>query len=507
MKRFLTIAIAALAVLAGFSCTPEAQPEAKKDTLKIVRSESTIMPDGGSCQVEVEAAQSFTVTSDKAWCAVSVSGNVITATAQPNLTNESRYCLLTIQSGSESLPFSIMQYGGVLSGLDDLSDITAPAEGREISLDVLSNMAVNLSADQPWIHASYENGKLVITVDPNDEPRTRTGQLSYSAGSVSGTLDVMQYPGLRRADEWVFTEGTPKYVYPEFQFPISMTAGTEDMYLLFMVPESAVEGDVKDYIFDVVAVEARNEILQQLEEHPETQFKDYLIKGSDPIDFSASTPGKNYLIAVGFGDNSYVSGLYQYKLITIDDIRPTYYKWTGKWRLTGKNIQGADYTEVFEISVDEEDKNADGTLKERYLCISGLCSANAAAAGVTLDMGVDVFYLPYDAASGIVTFQGQNCEKTFTHSSRGAGCYLQLMSMYIKAGATSYTNVTGGKFMTLAMNADGNTTTLVPLERTAGLLYKAFRMRLLNAAGSAYTIGGDAATIAIDDNLTVTRVE
>ena len=178
MKRFFYLMITALAACLAFSCTPEAkQPEAA-DTLKIVRAESTIMPDGGSCSLEVEASQAVTVTTDKAWSSVSVSGKTITVTAEPNLTNESRYCFLTIKSGAKQLYFSVLQYGEVLDGLDALGDITAPAEGRTNTSPVLANIQVSFDVDQAWIHPSIEDGKLIIVVDPNDEPRTRTGQLS-----------------------------------------------------------------------------------------------------------------------------------------------------------------------------------------------------------------------------------------------------------------------------------------------------------------------------------------
>lgn len=507
MKRFFYLMITALAACLAFSCTPEAkQPEAA-DTLKIVRAESTIMPDGGSCSLEVEASQAVTVTTDKAWSSVSVSGKTITVTAEPNLTNESRYCFLTIKSGAKQLYFSVLQYGEVLDGLDALGDITAPAEGRTNTYPVLANIQVSFDVDQAWIHPSIEDGKLIIVVDPNDEPRTRTGQLSYTAGSQSGTLNVMQYPGIRRPDNWVLTEGTPSYAYPRFQTSATLSAGAEDMYLLFLVPKSEVSGSVQDYVFDKLAVDARNEILDKVEANPGTSFADYLLTGSEPYLFEDIKVGESYLVAVGFADNSYVSGLYQYKLITVDDIRPPYYKWTGKWNLSGKNIEGAAYTETFEIFIDETDVDADGNQLEGYLLVKGLCSKNAAAAGVTPEMDVDGVYVIYDKASGAITFYGQNCEKTFTSASQGAGSRLQLISMYVKAGATSYTNVTGGKFLTAKMNEDGNTTTLTALDRSAGLPYRAFRMRLLNAAGSAYTIGGNASTIAIDDNLTITRAE
>ena len=136
--------------------------------------------------------------------------------------------------------------------------------------------------------------------------------------------------------------------------------------------------------------------------------------------------------------------------------------------------------------------------------MTGLCSKNQTAAEVA-DPEVGKMRLIYTADDESITFYGQDGTKTFTNSTYGSGAKMQLISMYVKAGATSYTNVTGGRFLKAQMGADGKTTTLTILERSADLPYKAFRMRLLNAAGSAYTMGGNAATIAIDSNLTITR--
>lgn len=508
MKRLINLLFLAAAVLL-LACQKEkgTDTEPASSSFYIKKATLAIMPEGGTCGLEVEAEEPVTVTTDRDWCTATVDGKNITVTATANTTIESRYCRLTLQSGSQKLYATVQQFGEVIDGFDALTGVTSPVEGREIVVDVVSNVSVVLSASEPWIHPVYEDGKVKITVDENNEPRTRVGTVTYKVGSKSGSFEVTQYPALTRPENWVLSFGTPTYEYPDFTGEGTLVAEASDMYVLFFVPESEVEGDIDNWIFDHLAVEARNEILGKMEAAPGSAFKDYLLTGSDPYLFRGFQTGDNYLVAIGFGENGFVSGRYQYAKVTVADIRPTYYKWTGKWNLSGKNIKNAKYEETFELSVDETDVDESGKQKEQYLVVHGLCSKNAEGAGVTPEMNVDGMYVQFDKETGAITFYGQNGEATFTHSSRGDGCRLQLMSMYIKAGATSYTNVTGGKFLSAKMNEDGNTTELTILERSAGLLYKAFRMRLLNAGGSAYTIGGDDATIALDESLTITRAQ
>lgn len=505
MKKYLNLFMLVTAAFMLLACDKNASKEdVVTKRFSIVKANLGIAPDGGECTIEVDAPEAVTATPERDWCTAAVSGSTITVTATANLSSESRYCRIKLQSGKEILYATVQQFGEVVAGLEELSVITAPVAGRKVEIGIKINIPIFLTAAETWVHPRFEDGKIIVEIDPNDEPRTRFCPVNYSAGSVSGSFQITQYPELTKPESWVITEGTPTFEYPEFSTTASLSASEEDMYVLRFVPKSQIKGSVDDWIFDQLAVEVRNAILDQTEAHPETSFKDYLSTGVAPVTFNNINMGENYIIAIGFGDNGYVSGRYQYKEVTIDDVRPAYYKWAGKWTLTGKNIEGADYSETFEITVDEANVDEQGKMKEQYLLVTGLCSKNQEAAKVT-DPEVGTMRVLYSAEDKSITFYGQEGTKTFTSASYGSGCKLQLVSMYVKAGATSYTNVTGGSFIKLQMNSDGSTTTLTPLERSAGLLYKAFKIRVLNAAGSAYTVGGNASTIAINDYLTIIR--
>ena len=178
---------------------------------------------------------------------------------------ESRYCRLKLESGGEVLYATVQQYGEVVAGLEELADLTAPVEGREIEVPIRTNVDVETATEESWIHIAVEDDKLVVTIDPNDEPRTRFGTVTYVAGSVSGSFEVTQYPELNKPTSWVITEGTPVFDYPKFNTTASLSAGEEDMYVLRLIPKSSVEGEIDDWVFDNLAVQVRNEILAKVE--------------------------------------------------------------------------------------------------------------------------------------------------------------------------------------------------------------------------------------------------
>lgn len=505
MKKIVYLIATAL-VLMTVSCKKEQTPLYQEpEKLTLVSYELEYFPEASEGKVVVNTTDALTATSNRDWCVASVAGNTVSIRVTDNTSKQNRYARLALKAGDASLDVTVIQYGEVLAGLGTLTDITSPVEGNVITIPVKLNVSVTFDTDADWIHPELEENQIVVKVDPNPNPETRLATVSYTAGSAEGSFDVTQYPELKKNADWVITEGELTFKYPEFSTTASMNGSAEDLYVLCLVPKDAVEGTVDSWIFDKLAVQTRNEILESVEANPGTTFSDYLVSGSEVQKFTNLNVGENYFIALGFGENTYVTGLYQYKLITLEDIRPTYYKWAGKWKLSGKNIQGNAYEEVFEILVNEADVDEHGDLKEASLIVHGMCTANQAGAGVDPSTNIGDMYVTFDKSTGSITFYGQNGTQTFTHSSQGSGCKLQLISMYVKAGSTSYTNVTGGKFIELTMGEDGKATNLTILDRSAGLPYRAFRMRLLNSAGSAYTIGGDAATIAIDNNLTITR--
>ena len=81
------------------------------------------------------------------------------------------------------------------------------------------------------------------------------------------------------------------------------------------------------------------------------------------------------------------------------------------------------------------------------------------------------------------------------------------MSMYVKVGATAYTNATGFDIMSATLDGE-SAAQITVLERSAGLPWLVARIRCLNAENSAYTTtGANDASIKLDKPLTMTRAD
>ena len=639
MKKFLYVILTALAALPFVACQEQEEvykPEVKDITVASVKN-LVFLPAGGTGTITVDCATSFTATSDKNWCTVSVSGNDVTVTASANTSNESRYATVLMQTSQSSQKVVVQQVGMVLDGLQ-LHDERVMVEGETFVYRYSANLPVQMSSDKDWIHFEMiddeDEGQMVkVIVDPNPG-LTRFATVSFVAGSKTGTAEFIQSPTPKVISGWdvavtdgqydfpkqidkvtvtpassstlyefeilfkdvvkedqvqetamahanvlwaeieekiesgeidsaadalkkgayaeefenlprsvwgvvtIFDErGIPTgeyyykdvqvpdrgpvkrivdgweiahvggtYAYPNQtdQFTITPKAGFEDVkYVATVVGKDAV-ADVEDFAFTTFALDAREEILAKVASGELPTFEDGLFSGVTTLDVD-NMAGDDYVVVVAFGDNKFYTGDYAVAEFAVPDVMPTYYKWAGKWTLTGTYFDDTPYTEVVTISVDEDDRSEDGSLRERRLIISGFSSKAVEAWGAPEE--INQFYLKYDSETGAITFYGQNTTGTFTRSGLGEGCKLQFMSMYVKEGATSYTSATGFDIMSATLDGE-SAAQITILERSAGLPWLVARIRCLNAAGSAYTTtGANDAGIKLDQPLTMTRAD
>lgn len=504
------LALLALALAAACSSEDGIVRDTEKN-VKILTTDLVIPPSGGMGYITFSAEGQVQVTAEKDWCQVSLSGNRVDISVGPKSGRESRYSRVYLQSGDESIYVTVQQLGEVLSGLvPGESDVTAPVEGTVLEYPLTTNLEVLLETDKDWIRTEVVKGEgtemlVRIIIAENTDIGVRTGTVRYTAGSNTGTFHVLQYPQVVRETDWTLAIGEGSFVYPHQENTVTVTAGAsvaDQKYVWTVVPASAVTTDIKDYIFDVFALEKKNEIEAAVASGEISSFADGLVSGNQSTTLS-DMAGDYYVMLVGYDDMGFVSGLYQWELITVADARPVYYRWAGKWTLNGTSFDNSPYSEVITITVDENDRNADGSLRERRLIVSGFGSKAVEAWGAPEE--INQFYVKFDAETGAITFYGQNTTGTFTRSSLGDGCKLQLMSMYVKAGATSYTNATGYDFMSATLDGQ-NAAQITILERSAGLPWLVARIRCLNAAGSAYTTtGANDAGLKLDKPLTMTR--
>ncbi len=484
MKKIFYILLATFALsFIAVSCEDgEGSEVSIVQNVVITDSQLVFQPTGGDeGYIAFDANGSVSVSSDKAWCSAVLVGNLVNVSCEPNLSNETRYARITLTCNGTSTAITVQQYGEIIEGLS-FSDITAKVDGGVISFDVNTNVNIEFETEQDWIHPEYEKPTVTITIDENSAPGTRTGVITYKAGSVVGSVNVTQYPPIVKDSNWNLVAGTTEFDYPDFNQLTSVTIPSEDKYLLLLLPESKVDAEnIDDYIFNTIAVEERNRILADMETSGK-EFAEYLYTGTQDVKFENIVVGKNYLIAIGYGDNTYVSGQYQYLAVNIEDVRPAYYRWEGKWRLQGTNYEPKVIDETITISINPEAINEN-------VIVNGLFNITTAS---IVNAKQDWFNFIFDETDGslYVRFQART-EDVFNYSTSHPEAYMRMVGLYFKAGSSSPTSVANDNlpFGKIVLSEDSNSATCTPLMRTETIPFSAIRAQFYSVtAGGAYVV-------------------
>ena len=166
-------------------------PEA--ETIRIVQNDLLFEAGGGSATVVVDADGTIAATADADWCAASVSGRVVTVTAQPNGSFEGRTALLTLTAGDARRQLPVQQTGMALDMPLTTTGHHSPAAGEVFDLHISHSMPLNVSSPQTWIHPEVDGNTLRITVDDNSGGHLRRGLVACECSGFADTLRISQY--------------------------------------------------------------------------------------------------------------------------------------------------------------------------------------------------------------------------------------------------------------------------------------------------------------------------
>lgn len=293
--------------------------------LVALRNDLAFTPDGGTQTITLNETVTKAECSS-AWISTTIKGKVVEVTAEPWSQSRSRYAKLTLKSAVGDLVVPVSQIGVIIIGLD-IQDILSPAEGKVVTVEATLNTTLDISADKDWIHTEYSaaDNLVTITVDDNTEKATREGTITYTVAGTSKTAAVRQEPHLLKESAWSITAGESYYNEPDFFLPVSFSAGSADYYTLHAVSADDVAGDLESWIFSTLAPADRESALAKVASDGGS-FKDYLRKGAlTGHNLNVPGIGDTYIIAIGFGENTYITGQYQYLRVNIPDTRPGYF--------------------------------------------------------------------------------------------------------------------------------------------------------------------------------------
>ena len=133
------------------------------------------------------------ITSDSEWVTVSTTpDNVMTVTVQENPSLDSRSATLTATVGDNTASAKVIQ-DGIYVGLFDLEDwFTQSTEATTVTYEFPYSLPVSFSDVAEWITCNFEDGVITITTDQNNTGDIREGSFTYTVGTKTSTVNVLQ---------------------------------------------------------------------------------------------------------------------------------------------------------------------------------------------------------------------------------------------------------------------------------------------------------------------------
>ena len=348
MKKYIYLIFAALSALLLLSACRREQPvEVKKPALKIVSSNVVFGVEGGEGTIVVEADGTVSVTSERPWVQTSVNGNTITVTvSELNPSPQSRYSRLTIQAGSEKTYVTVHQFGEIFDGMK-MEDVTVASAGTTMRYGFKANMSVDVTADQPWVHCEMDEeneGVLVVTVDKHEGFGTRFANVSFTAGTHSGSMKITQEPTYGAVSGWTVEDTDGRFVFPDQIDVIEVTPpadmATAPYYWGVLDPSELAGKNIPAFIRELAASTKEAVDAGQIT----------LCKGADSDELQ-NLPSTAKAIIIVFDDQNYPTGQYAVIDVAVPDRGPKKQLVDG-WEIThdGGTFVAPDQVDVFTIT-------------------------------------------------------------------------------------------------------------------------------------------------------------
>ena len=183
---------------------------------------------------EANASIPMSVTSDSEWLKASLTDGILTIEADRNTKLQARTGIVTISVGNLTYDITVNQ-GPLIFPLVKVTGISQNDDAKTYTYDFPSDIPVQFETESSWIHATFANETVTITVDENNSGHMRSGSLSYSLEGTEGSLTVSQYDfdkDIAGDYQWIFTDPTDGKNY---YFPATMKRDGSNYTLDFTV--------------------------------------------------------------------------------------------------------------------------------------------------------------------------------------------------------------------------------------------------------------------------------
>lgn len=351
MKKYLYIILTALAALPFVACQEQEEvykPEVKDINVVSVKN-LVFLPPGGSGTITVDCASSFTATTDKSWCTVSVNGNEVTVTASENPSRESRYASVILQTSQSSQTVVVQQVGAIVLGFEMEGDTVSEA-GETFVYSYASNLPVQMSSDKDWVHFEMiddeDLGKLVkVIFDPNPG-LTRYATVTYTAGEITRSAEFVQWPTPTRITNWDVSITDGAYDFPNQTDVLTVTAPDDTQWYEFELVTKEKLKEESEVLQNALAMAVITHVqIEVFMSQGWIESPAELLKSGSFSETHENMPRSIWAIIMPFDQQGYPTGEVYYKDLQIPDRGPVKQVVDG-WEITHT---GGTYTHPNQI--------------------------------------------------------------------------------------------------------------------------------------------------------------
>lgn len=201
MKRIYSF-IAFIAAVAMFTaCGSDDASYNAVPTLEVTSADVLFEAEGGDGSIVLNTANTVAAATDANWLTLTVNGNKVVVTANPNLSLEGRNAVIKLHAGNTETQVTATQKSsiyGVPSQEFEIADYEA-----SIDIPVTHTQDVTVQSNTDWITATWnpETNKIEIEAEDNNEADPREGTITITMGDYSDEITIVQHGFLLELEE------------------------------------------------------------------------------------------------------------------------------------------------------------------------------------------------------------------------------------------------------------------------------------------------------------------
>lgn len=192
MKRLYSFIALIAAVTMFTACGSDDASYNATPTLEVTTADVLFEAEGGDGSIVLNTTNTVTAATDASWLTLTVNGNKVIVTANPNISLEGRNAVIKLHAGNTEAQVTATQKSsiyGIPKQEYKIGDYQAT-----LDIPVTHTQPVNVQSNTAWINATWnaESNKIEIVAENNDEAESREGTITITMGEYSDEITIIQ---------------------------------------------------------------------------------------------------------------------------------------------------------------------------------------------------------------------------------------------------------------------------------------------------------------------------